>query len=102
MADGEVIVGLRPEQLRIGAEGPCFEIVPSLVERLGSEQLVYVPLPDEHKISQAIARARVDEQADTFIGRFLNAPNIEVGKPLPISFDPADLRLFDPGTQLAL
>ncbi|MCB1492946.1 MAG: hypothetical protein KDJ77_14315 [Rhodobiaceae bacterium] len=102
LTDGEIFVGIRPEHLQIGGEGPSFEIVPSLVERLGSEQFVYAGLPEAHKMGADVARARADEQADTFIGRFMNAPKIEVGKPLPVSFASDNTHFFDPRTQRAI
>lgn len=99
---GEFYIGIRPEHLELGGDGLSFEIVPRIIERLGSEQYVYATLPEEHKVGPEVARARADEQADTFIARFMNAPRIPVGEPLPVSFHPSEIHVFDPNTQLAV
>ncbi len=98
----ELLVGLRPEYLSAGATGPVtFEATPRLVESLGSEKYLYLDLAEENRTSLKDAGSD-DRRADQFIARVMDADHVTQGQPVPLSFDPARLHLFDPQTHLAL
>ena len=96
------IIGIRPEHLRPGSGSPSFSIVPRAVERLGSEQLVYVDIPPEHRAGREVMRSRADEQGDTLIVRIMNGRPVVERTPLPVEFDAADLHIFDVTTGHAI
>jgi len=97
-----VLLGLRPEHLHPSNGSPSFSVLPRTVERLGSEQLVYADIPEQHRADVDVLRARADEQGDTLIVRIMNAPQVREGAALPIGFNPADLHIFDPASHLAI
>jgi multiple sugar transport system ATP-binding protein len=97
-----VIVGIRPEHLCEADEGYTFTIHPVRVENLGSEQIIHGAIPREHRTELPLPAAPADHQRGTFIVRLLNARPIEVGRPLPVAFDPAHLHFFDPATEKSL
>ncbi|MGX5732909.1 ABC transporter ATP-binding protein [Bosea thiooxidans] len=98
----ELLVGLRPEYLSAGAAGPVtFEATPRLVESLGSEKYLYLDLPEENRATLGDAGSD-DRRADQFIARLMDSEPVAEGRPMPLSFDPARLHLFDPKSHLAL
>jgi multiple sugar transport system ATP-binding protein len=98
----EVIVGIRPEHLHEAREGNVFSIQPARMENLGSEQVVHAAMPEEHRSDVSLPIAQADSRRAMFLVRLLNARPIELGKPLSVSFDPANLHYFDPTTQQSL
>jgi multiple sugar transport system ATP-binding protein len=108
-ADGEVVVGFRPESLRPVGEahdGPRLEVAVDVVEPLGDEVLVHGSVRAE----QAGPKAEADDTtllADTD-GRAtvtLRLPPRERPRPgsrLSMTVAPEDVRLFDAVTGLAI
>ncbi len=95
----DVIAGLRPEHIRLG-DGPVrFRVRPSLVESLGSEKYVYF-----HDDAHQIARSDDGEEENSkgLIARVPHAGPLKEGEELTLSFDPADLYLFDAQTEKAI
>lgn len=97
-----VIVGIRPEHLQPGQGPTSFTVVPRAVERLGSEQLAYADIPNEHRTGLEVMSARADEQGDTLIVRLMNAPSLAEGVAVPIVFDAAHLHVFDMTSHTAI
>jgi multiple sugar transport system ATP-binding protein len=97
-----LIFGLRPEHIALGAGPACFEVLPSLVESLGSEKYVYFDAPDENRVTGLTPRTEEERRGDRLIARLINAGPVKLGEPLMLSFDPARLHVFDPATGQAL
>ena len=95
---GELIAGIRPEHINLGAGPVSFTVRASLVESLGSEKYVY--FQDD---AQRITRTG-DEEENTkgLIARVPAAGGVRQGEELTLSFDPVNLHLFDAGTERAL
>ena len=83
LALAEVVAGIRPEHLRLGADGPI-EATVSVVESLGHERHVFCRLTDDQPVivRQSAAEAAPAEQS-----------------PARLTFDDAHLHLFDPTTE---
>ncbi len=96
LLDGrEVVVGLRPEHIAAGAGPVAFEVAPRLIESLGSEQYVYVDLPEENRRRGG---ADDDGRGHSLIARLLNPDGRPPGEKLTLSFDPGRLHVFDAAT----
>lgn len=94
-----VIVGLRPENISLG-DGPVnFMVRPSLVESLGSEKYVYFH-DDSNQI--ALSDDGDEENSEGLIARVPHTGTLKEGEELTLSFDPADLYLFDAQTEKAI
>ena len=101
VADGDVIVGIRPEALHPASSGaPALEGLVALVESLGSDLLAHVDIdapaaqrselngsPPEH--------ARVTARLEPNVGA-------KVGDRIRLGVDPERLRFFDPKSEIAL
>ena len=94
----DLIVGLRPEHLRLG-EGPAvFGARPTLIESLGSEKYIYFDGGEE-----VLARGDDGEGAKGgMIARVSHSGALSDSETVRLSFDPADLYLFDPHTERRL
>ena len=94
-----VIAGLRPEHIELG-EGPVtFRVRPSLVESLGSEKYVYFR-DDAHQLART---GDAEEENDKgLIARVSHTGQLPEDQELTLSFDPANLYLFDAHTEMAL
>ncbi|MEZ2128098.1 MULTISPECIES: ABC transporter ATP-binding protein [unclassified Sinorhizobium] len=94
-----LVAGVRPEYIRLG-EGPLsFEVRPTLVESLGSEQYVYFDA-GEHGVPQ---RFRSEEESRKgLIARLPEASHLRAGDPVTLSIDPAQIHLFDAQSGKAL
>ncbi|GHC76492.1 ABC transporter ATP-binding protein [Limoniibacter endophyticus] len=89
---GGLIAGIRPEYISLG-EGPLtFEVAPTLVESLGSEQYVYFGA-GEHALPPGFRSE--DENRKGLIARLNNAAHLKVGEPVKLSIDPDQIHLFD-------
>lgn len=97
-----LIFGLRPEHIVLGSGPRNFEVVPSLVESLGSEKYVYFDAPEENCTAGLSPRTEEERRGDRLIARLINAGPVKVGEPLMLSFDPARLHVFDSATGRAL
>ena len=94
-----LIAGIRPEYISLG-EGPLtFDVTPTLVESLGSEQYVYFD-PGEHALPPQY-RAE-EENRKGLIARLTDAAHLKVGEPTRLSIDPAQVHLFDAESGKAL
>ncbi|MCK8782296.1 sn-glycerol-3-phosphate ABC transporter ATP-binding protein UgpC [Rhizobium sp. NTR19] len=94
-----LVAGIRPEYIRLG-EGPVsFEVRPTLVESLGSEQYVYFDAG-----AQGVAEKFRSEEENRkgLIARLQEASHVQVGQPVTLSIDPARLHLFDADSGKAL
>ena len=88
-SSGEVILGIRPEHIRLSTEAAAGDAVQARVditELLGSEQLVQVCVGDEK-----LTVTRVDP----FLG-------LAPGQPVSLSLGAKHIHLFDPKTKLSL
>lgn len=88
----QLVVGLRPEHFRLGPGPVTFTVQPSLAESLGVEKYIYFDRP-QHQIYK-------DEQADAeksnqMIARLNHSAPIKEGEDITLSFDAANLYLFD-------
>ncbi len=97
-----LLIGLRPEHIAAGPGPVSFDVVPRLVESLGSEKYVYVDVPPENR-SEAGAAGRDEGRGDALIARLIDPPRaVSLGERMTLSFDPTRLHLFDAETQRAV
>ena len=75
---GPMVLGIRPEHVGVGSNGTSAKFVLDLVEPIGNEVFVYATAGTNHVV------ARVAPQ---------DLP--QIGSPIPLKFDPAQLRFFD-------
>jgi multiple sugar transport system ATP-binding protein len=105
-------VGLRPEYFSHRREedmDASLTVVPSLVERLGSEMLVHFPL-DAAPVESSDARAWAEDDEETvahlrdreggtvFVARLDAESHARVGEPIEVFFASSRALLFDPET----
>ena len=112
VADGEVVVGMRPEALHpVGSDGPGFEVLVDVVEPLGDEVLVHGSVDAEPVEVLGGADAGADDAtlaADTDGDRArvtLRLPPHEhpdPGSRLRVGVAQEDVRLFDATSGLAI
>mgnify|MGYP001099966037 CR=1 FL=1 len=78
---GETLsVGIRPEHVRLDAEGGFrLALKPGIIERLGIHTVAYSPLPS----------------GDTFVALFEGDPPVKDDEEITVSVDPAACHLFD-------
>jgi multiple sugar transport system ATP-binding protein len=107
LSDREVIVGVRPESLRVAADGmPALEFHVSVVEPMGDEVIVH------GSVSAELARAVSDEgeamlvAADgdraAAVARLPPRDRPAEGSVIRLGVDPATVHLFDAGTGTAI
>ena len=99
-----MVLGLRPEKIGAGPGAVTFDVVPRLVESLGSEMYVYVDVPPENRVGTARRGHTGDDfsRGDSLVARL---PSMDGRLPrgsLTLSFDPARLHVFDARTQVAI
>jgi len=75
---GPMVLGIRPEHVGVGSNGTSAKFVLDLVEPIGNEVFVYATAGTNHVV------ARVAPQ---------ELP--QIGSPIPLKFDAAQLRFFD-------
>ena len=95
----DVIAGLRPENIRLGKGPVTFTVRPSLVESLGSEKYVYFQ-DDTHQIMRS--EDGDDDSSKGLIARVPYSGTLKEDEELTMSFDPADLYLFNAQSELAI
>jgi multiple sugar transport system ATP-binding protein len=78
-----VTLGIRPEHLKLGTGDFSLLITPHIVEHLGIHSVAYAQLP----------------AGENFIGLFEGNPNLPEGAPVSLSFDLAQVHLFDANGQ---
>ena len=104
-AGGTLVIGLRPECIGLNAGPAAFETRSLLVESLGSDKYVHAEIPEAHRAPHGAAVGHGQDQArrgDALIARLINPGPIAEGSVVRLSFDPADLHVFDPATGAAL
>ena len=94
LAGKEIVVGLRPEHIAAGPGQVSFTVSHRLIESLGSEQYVYVDLPEEHR-REAGSGGEDEARRTSLIARLINPEPRPPGETLTLSFDPARLHVFD-------
>jgi multiple sugar transport system ATP-binding protein len=105
-AGRDVVIGLRPEHLRVGrlAGEPGFAADATLVEQLGSETLVHFV------VEAAVASPGAGEAGDPAalavegegVARLDATPGLKVGDRLHLSLPGERVHVFDPDTQLSV
>ena len=74
-----------------------------LVESLGSDNYVHVAVPEDNRAPRsALSGQDHARRGDALVARLINPGPIGTGGSIRLSFDPADLHVFDPGTGAAL
>ncbi len=97
-----VVIGIRPEHITAGDGPVSFDGAVRLVESLGNEQYVHVDVPRENQASVIAQEGTDDLRSELLVARLMNAGLIEPDQTERLSFDPANLHLFDPMTGQAL
>jgi multiple sugar transport system ATP-binding protein len=98
-----LVLGLRPENISMHAGPVAFEARLLLVESLGSDKYVHAAVPEENRAPRtAMSGQDHARRGDTLVARLINPGPIGPGGSIRLSFDPADLHVFDPGTGAAL
>ncbi|WP_446499875.1 TOBE domain-containing protein [Nocardia uniformis] len=87
-----VIAGIRPERLRITSDISAIRGQVTMVENLGSEELVHVQIGD----------AAPTAANRTVVARAPRPAGVRVGDAIGFAVDPTDIHLFDPATGLRL
>jgi multiple sugar transport system ATP-binding protein len=101
-AEGQVIVGLRPEHIEAGSGAINFAAKPSLVESLGSEKYLYFDAAEGNGPPANLSRGEDDRRGNRLIARLINAGPVRIGELVSLSFDPSRLHLFDPASGRAI
>jgi len=76
-----LLLGIRPEHIRLGAGDASMEIAPSVVERLGQQTIAYVTLPGQ--------------ETDFFCVVLPGSQSVTVDAPVTVGLMAADCHLFD-------
>jgi multiple sugar transport system ATP-binding protein len=98
--DDDVVVGIRPECVRLADRGLSLEVV--LVESLGSDQLVHLRT-DAARVTVSDAFDGEEASFESRItARLPPDADVEVGNHVVLGVDMARLHVFDPETGLAL
>jgi len=99
----KVILGIRPEAFE---EAPGLEVVPAVVEELGSEAHVFFPVAAPPVTAEILEKGDestlLPDSNTLFAARVDAATPARVGVPLRLSVDPARLHFFDVQTGLSL
>jgi multiple sugar transport system ATP-binding protein len=100
LSSGRVIVGIRPEHIRAGEGRVAFDAPVRLVESLGDEKYVYVEVPPENRTGLTVEEGEgaEDVRSDTLIARLVGSVRMPSDGTIRLSFDPANLHLFDSKT----
>ncbi len=108
--DGPVVLGIRPEAFEVvelAAAGlPSIEVIPAVIEELGSDTNVIFPIDAPRVKSEQVRAAAqegddgsllVDERA-SFTARIDPRASVRAGAPLRLAIDPAQIYCFDPAS----
>jgi multiple sugar transport system ATP-binding protein len=101
----QIIVGIRPEALRIGSEGAAgLTVVAAFVEDLGATLLLHLDSPDAEVVPASVVEDDVDLEAVRPRLRAVVDGSLRIanGDRLVLTVDPATLHLFDASTGDAL
>jgi len=94
----DLVAGLRPEHLSLGAGPVQFQVRPALIESLGSEKYVYFDAAG-HKVLRGDAEG---VSSKGLIARISHTGAMSESDEITLSFDPGNLYLFDAKTEKAL
>ena len=94
---GDVVAGLRPEHLSLGQGPVTFTVRPTLVESLGSEKYIYFDAAGQRRLA-----TQSEEATKGIIARVDHSGPMAAGEEVTLSFDPAQLYLFDAQTEKAI
>src|SRR5438094_1052047 len=107
----KVTLGIRPEAFEAAtsapADSPTIEVVPAVVEELGSEAHVFFPV-DAKRIGLDTGLTEDDEgtflaqEEALFSARINPRVNAAVGRPLTLAVDPARFHFFDVESGISL
>ncbi len=95
----KVIAGIRPEHFSFGKGAISVNLRSTLVESLGSEKYVYFDCGDHLVECKMEAQ---EESSKGLIARISQSGRIAEGDEVPVSFNPADVYLFDADTELVV
>jgi multiple sugar transport system ATP-binding protein len=102
-AGGSVVLGIRPESFGPASPAaPTIEVIPAVVEELGSDLLVFFTV-EAPKVAAEAAREAEEEtllarDQALFSARLDPRTEARIGEPLQLSVDPARFHFFDPAT----
>jgi multiple sugar transport system ATP-binding protein len=102
-AGGRVVLGIRPESFGPTSPGaPTIEVIPAVVEELGSDLLVFFTV-EAPKVAAEAAREAEEEtllarDQALFSARLDPRTEARIGEPLQLSVDPARFHFFDPAS----
>ncbi|MCP3992121.1 MAG: sn-glycerol-3-phosphate ABC transporter ATP-binding protein UgpC [Actinomycetia bacterium] len=114
--DGEVVVGIRPEDIEDASlesdapEGQILHTETTLVESLGAEVILhflldaepYAIMDAEFEGEDAVVATPDDEGRFTYVARVSPRSAAKIGDPIDLVVDTGRLHFFDPGTGLAI
>jgi multiple sugar transport system ATP-binding protein len=102
-SQSRVVLGIRPESFEAAALAPAgaptIEVVPEVVEELGSDAHVFFPVDAPPVASDVAGReeaALLPESTTLFSARLDPRARVRLGEPLELGVDPARLYFFDP------
>ncbi len=92
-ANGDVIIGIRPEHMTMAKEGSDHKLTSlvEVVEPMGFESYVYLGVDRE-----------TAKKADSFVCRLLEEHTPEAGETVSVTCDADKIHVFDPKTELRL
>jgi multiple sugar transport system ATP-binding protein len=106
VADGEVVVGIRPEALRPAGDGlPSVPFTVDVVEPLGDEIVVHGSVagrPAEGELEEQIPLSGSQPARATITARFDPQLRPRVGEQVPLRISPDAVHVFDAATGEAL
>ncbi|MCP4228044.1 MAG: hypothetical protein GY773_32250 [Actinomycetia bacterium] len=114
--DGEVVVGIRPEDIEDASlesdapEGQILHTETTLVESLGAEVILhflldaepYAIMDAEFEGEDAVVATPDDDGRFTYVARVSPRSAAKIGDPIDLVVDTGRLHFFDPGTGLAI
>ena len=103
VAGGRVVLGIRPESFGpTSPAAPTIEVIPAVVEELGSDLLVFFTV-EAPKVAAEAAREAEEEtllarDQALFSARLDPRTEARIGEPLQLSVDPSRFHFFDPAS----
>jgi multiple sugar transport system ATP-binding protein len=101
-SDGDVVVGLRPEDIRLVENGDGFDAEVVITEQLGPEVLAYLRV-DGVRVAPAVRDAAPErdeavELRETLVARLPGDTRVRAGQRARFTLNSAGVNLFDPGS----
>ena len=106
-AGGRVVLGLRPEDLTLGAgdAGASLDTTVDVREALGSEKLAYLSFTGQTDIVETgadVAEGEPTRRRSRLVARLGARAEVAEGERVTISLNPSHLHFFDPDTGATL